>query len=367
MGHVDASRAAFERELTDFASNLRKLQIDCGDPSQRAVSRAAPQAQPLSPSAISEALAGKRLPSLDFLIALVRTLLSLSSDSRSPVSRSDPKVESWRAEWTRLARLRTEARHAPSTSESVRTPVLADASPTALTLDTPGHLANSPAPMSNYRRLGFRLAAPALPHSGFVWAVAFRPAGNLMATASAAGVVTLWDPATHQTVGERLTGRKSTMRSVVFSPDGALLATAGDDGEVRVWDLATHEEVKALPTTENIAVTEVAFSPDGILLAAASFDGMVRLWDLTTHRPVDKPLIGHDRPVTAVAFSPDGTLLATASFDGMVRLWDLTTHRAVGKPLIGHAGPVRSVAFSPNGDLLATASDDGMVRLWDPT
>ncbi|WP_078963139.1 hypothetical protein [Streptomyces sp. XY533] len=285
MAHEDASGAAFERELADFASKLRKLQIDCGNPSQRNISRTAPPGQSLSPSAISEALNGKRLPSLDFIIALVRALLTLASDNRSPVGRNDPMVESWRMEWTRLANLRVEARHAPPAPESVRTPVVVDAWPTAPILDAPVHLTNSPAPIGNSRRLRFRLAPPVLPHSGFVWSVAFSPVGSLMATASAAGVVALWDPATHQTVGKPLIGGEKTVRSVAFSPTGDLLATASDDGEVRLWDPATHDEVKALPTAKDKAVTAVAFSPDGSLLATASFDGMVRLWSQRWRSP----------------------------------------------------------------------------------
>lgn len=95
MADEDAPGAVFQRELEDFASNLETLRIDCGKPAQRAISRAAPPGQTLSASAISEALNAKRLPRLDFLIALVQTLLSISSGSR-PVGRDHPTVEWWR-------------------------------------------------------------------------------------------------------------------------------------------------------------------------------------------------------------------------------------------------------------------------------
>ncbi|WP_048581488.1 WD40 repeat domain-containing protein [Streptomyces viridochromogenes] len=367
MAHEDVSEAVYQRELADFASKLRKLKIECGNPSQRSISGAAPSGPSLSVSAISEALNGKRLPSVDFLIALVRTLLSFANDNQASVGRNDPRVEPWRAEWTRLANLRDEARHAPPAPESVRPPIVDGApQPSAQVRETPAPPTNTSAPMENRQSLRFRHAPPVLPHSGFVWSVAFSPDGDLMATGSAAGIVALWDPATRQAVGKPLPGHTTTVRSVAFSPDGGLLAAASDIGTVRLWDPATHEAVGALPTAKQEAVTAVTFSPDGALLATASYDRTVRLWDRYTYEAVGKPLTGHTGPVTAVAFSPEGALLATASFDGMVRLWDPTTHQAVGKPLIGHDGPVRSVAFSPSGGLLATASDDGMVRLWDP-
>jgi hypothetical protein len=66
---------AYQQELAAFAEELRDLRISCGNPSLRELQKAAPSARPLSASAVSEALAGKRLPRLDFLIALAQTLL----------------------------------------------------------------------------------------------------------------------------------------------------------------------------------------------------------------------------------------------------------------------------------------------------
>ncbi|MYQ68066.1 WD domain-containing protein, G-beta repeat-containing protein, partial [Streptomyces sp. SolWspMP-5a-2] len=305
MAHEDVSEAAYQRELADFASRLRKLKIECGNPSQRSVSDAAPPGPSLSVSAISEALNGKRLPSIDFLLALVRTLLSLANDNQSPAGRNDPRVEPWRTDWTRLAHLRDEARHASTTPESVRQPVVDGASqPPVQVGEASAPPTNTAASIQNQQPLRFRHTPLVLPHSGFVWSVAFSPNGSLMATGSAAGNVLLWDPVTRQAVGKPLPGHTTTVRSVAFSPDGGLLAAASDIGTVRLWDPATYEEAGALPTKKQEGVTAVTFSPDGTLLATASYDRTVRLWDRDTYEAVGKPLIGHARPVTAVTFSP---------------------------------------------------------------
>ena len=81
----------------------------------------------------------------------------------------------------------------------------------------------------------------------------------------------------------------SNVFAVAFSPGGELLASGGADGTVRLWNPATGRAVKILhasaQTTARWGVRAVAFSPDGKLLASAGGDGTVRLWrvSLYTH------------------------------------------------------------------------------------
>ncbi|MGH8901458.1 MAG: WD40 repeat domain-containing protein, partial [Egibacteraceae bacterium] len=93
------------------------------------------------------------------------------------------------------------------------------------------------------------------------------------------------------------------------------------DQTVRLWDVASHEPV-GQPLTGHIGwVWSVGFSPDGKLLASGGEDQTVRLWDVASRQPVGQPLTGHIGWVRSVGFSPDGKLLASASVDGTVRLW----------------------------------------------
>ena len=117
--------------------------------------------------------------------------------------------------------------------------------------------------------------------------------------------------------------------SVAFSPDGSLLASASADGLVQLWN----------PDTETLEVTlevhidrvlSVAFSPDGSLLASASADGLVGLWD--PHTPQLKATLGHESPVLSVAFSPDGDLLAIAEVRTGQHVCGTPIHRNL-KPL----------------------------------
>src|SRR5581483_11938952 len=64
----------------------------------------------LSRSGVSEVLNGKRLPSLDFLLDLVRTILKLEDEQHRDVSRSDDRLRTWRSRWQELKKQQTAER-----------------------------------------------------------------------------------------------------------------------------------------------------------------------------------------------------------------------------------------------------------------
>jgi len=56
------------------------------------------------------------------------------------------------------------------------------------------------------------------------------------------------------------------------------LAAGSGDGVVTLWDVASHERLGDLETQHDLVIG-VAFSPDGSRLAAGSWDGTVVLYD----------------------------------------------------------------------------------------
>jgi WD40 repeat protein/transcriptional regulator with XRE-family HTH domain len=197
---------------------------------------------------------------------------------------------------------------------------------------------------------------------GFIFAIAFSPDGQLLATGDN-HLVCLWQVADGQ---PRLTLRGHTSRvwSVAFSPNGQILASGSEDqGGIRLWDVETGNGLGILQADSKHSIKCVAWHPDGQILASCGNSGTIWLWDVRRQACL-KTLQGHSSWVVSVAWSPDGQMLASGSQDQTIRLWDIRTGDCL-KTLLAHHSVVWSVAWSPDGVLLASGSEDQSVKIWD--
>lgn len=203
--------------------------------------------------------------------------------------------------------------------------------------------------------------------SSEVQSVAFSPKGSIVASATGAHTVLLWDvtdTANVRPYGPPLSGHEDNVISVAFSPDGTTLASGSRDRTIRLWDVATGQ-LRYTFSGHKEFVLSVVFSPDGTLLASSSRDKTIRLWNVATGQLCMEPLFGHKDAVTSVAFSPDGTILISGSRDGTVRLWDVATGQSQKRSFTGHKDGVTSLAFSPDGSMIAAGSGHGTIFLWE--
>ncbi|NER26679.1 MAG: protein kinase [Symploca sp. SIO1C4] len=202
-------------------------------------------------------------------------------------------------------------------------------------------------------------------HSGTVYAIAFSPDGQILASGSADKTIKLWQLKMAweiRTLGGWFSKHSDAVRAVAFSPNGKIIASGSDDKTIKLWNVRNGQHFCTL-SGHSDAVSAVAFSPNSKILATSSADKTIKLWDVQTWHQL-YTLTGHSDTVIAVAFSPNGKTIATSSADKTVRLWDVRTGE-VFSTITSHSWLVDSVAFSPNGQIIASGSADKMVRLWD--
>jgi len=105
------------------------------------------------------------------------------------------------------------------------------------------------------------------------------PSGDLLCTSSNwYRDVRLWDIQTGQLL-HSFHGHESTLWAVAFSPDGQMIASSSEDYTVRLWDVQSGT-MHAVLRGHKVAVTDVKFSPCGDWLASCSRNGTIKLWDV---------------------------------------------------------------------------------------
>jgi WD40 repeat protein len=194
-----------------------------------------------------------------------------------------------------------------------------------------------------------------------LFAAAFSPSGNYIATGDVAGDVQIWDVKEEKML-HILHTRGAMLFSVAFCAGNEdTVVAASNDGVAWVWDWKHHPEQPLEIGGKRGAIYGTALSPDGRQLVTANFDATAVMWDLTGKRE-SLVLRGHTARVTDVAFSNDGRFIVTASRDTTARVWDTEGNGLA--ILRGHKEMISTAAFSSDGRSVVTASEDGTARLW---
>jgi WD40 repeat protein len=199
------------------------------------------------------------------------------------------------------------------------------------------------------------------PGVALLWAIAFSPGGDLIASGTASGDIQVWDTSNMSNIAT-IRGHHGQVTSIAFSSDGSQIVSGSLDGTVRIQPVASSEEPLALIPGHDARVNQVVFSPDGSRLLSGSDDKTVRIWDGLTCEEL-AVFHGHEDEVWTVAYSPDGTRVISGSRDDSVRVWDALDLQEIAV-LKGHHNTVTFVTFAPDGALIASCSNDHTVRLW---
>jgi hypothetical protein len=198
-------------------------------------------------------------------------------------------------------------------------------------------------------------------HDDVVYALALRPDGAQLASASFDQTVRLWNLGLDRPDGV-FRGHSDFVYSVSYTPDGRALLTAGKDRTIKRINVRTLKEERTYSGHDD-DVLALAVHPDGTRFVSAGNEPQIRWWTLDGDKP-SAQRGGHSGPVQQLAFSGDGKRLISAGGDRSVRLWDGKTG-AVIRQLPGVAEWQYAVAISDDGRLAAAGGWDGLVHFWD--
>jgi serine/threonine protein kinase/WD40 repeat protein len=227
---------------------------------------------------------------------------------------------------------------------------------------------------------------------------AFHPSQDRLVVGTMAGELLELDPASGA-VGARRAAHAQQVTALAFDPAGGVLASTSWDESARLWTAAALEPLHVL-RGHTMAVTSAAFAPDGMRLVTCSLDQSVRVWEVATGAALHVHHVkgGFDG---AALFAPGGDDLLVTLRGGIEvlgaatrekrTLWlghedaptrlalDVARGRAwskgaeVLKEWSLDTRDVRTlpacefseiVCFDPRGGRLANAGPDRRIRLW---
>jgi len=237
----------------------------------------------------------------------------------------------------------------------------------------------------------------------YVIDLAWSPGGRLLAAASAAGPINLFDGESGGKL-HKLSGHEDGTNTVAFAPAVAggadpgpasprpatILASGGQDGKVRLWDVVTGNQAAETDAGRGAWVQRLEWRPTTTLPVS----GIPNPISARLVTGGDYPVSGTPNPVSMLAaaagrklllLNPDGTLahtfqdapktlsalawhprggaVAVASF-GRVVIWDADDFRVQREYPFGSA--IQALVWSPDGRWLVAGAQDNAVHLWIP-
>jgi WD40 repeat protein len=199
-------------------------------------------------------------------------------------------------------------------------------------------------------------------HSDLVMAVAFKPDGTQVASASADHSARVWSITGDGGAAERFTlrGHAGPVLGIAFGPES--IVTASADRSLKVWSPSDGRLIRSFSHHTEV-IHALAFRPGKAECATAGDDRTVRIWQPEVGRMV-RIIRKHNGPVFALAWLPDGRALFSAGREGIIRRLDAESD-AVQSERTAHDDWIYSLAVSPDGAVLASGDWAGNVRLHD--
>jgi WD40 repeat protein len=179
---------------------------------------------------------------------------------------------------------------------------------------------------------GTIIGEPLAGHQATVNDLAFSHDGDLLGSVACVhpddlycegGELILWDLGDEPISSRSISIHAHNVWALAFSPDGETLATGSADETIQLWEVVSLEPVGDPIQGHEGGVTSLAFSPNGEVLASGGLDAEILLTDLGSRQRVGPPLTGHTDVINSLTFSPGGDRLVSVSHDSNVFLWNM--------------------------------------------
>jgi WD40 repeat protein len=161
-------------------------------------------------------------------------------------------------------------------------------------------------------------------------AMAWSPDGSRLAGALPTGVLNVMNTTTFED-GFALVlswGGERGMFAVAWSPNSQKVASGSSNGSVVIWDVATKQQLHDLrgndvqPISFDASlIRSIAFSSDGRKLVSVCGDGTIRTWNATSGQVLSTTRI--NGPLEAAALSRDGQKLVYSRSKGTIQVISL--------------------------------------------
>ena len=184
-----------------------------------------------------------------------------------------------------------------------------------------------------------------------------------------------------KTLDLTIVDQTNCMTSIAMSPAGDIVACATAGGIVRLYDVQVglsrqHNEDREEPVWRSEspfalsspydsqytkAIDNMYLSMDGTLLASTGHNGTLRTWEMKKGQCVSAKL-DHFSHISALTMSQQKTFIATGSYMGVIMIWQ--SHWSLHSNIEGHDNHITALEFSPNEEEIVSGALDGTIKVW---